>query len=309
MPNLLRTRAHERARVPVLQLTLLLDDRRRSLTLAAVVCCACAAQRSTPASPFPPPPDRSPEARTLGDASVLSSPHVSLGMPVDDDPSDDYLLDRGAFVLSYSASRNAANWVAWRVTSDDFGDVDRQDDFRADLRLPSAFLRITSKDYEHTGFDRGHLCPSGDRTRTLEANSSTFLMTNIHPQRPQLNRGPWKSLEEYTRDLVRSGKHAYVVAGAVFGHETLGAGVAVPEASYKVIALLEPGQGLAATVETRVLAVLMPNQASVRGRNWWELVASVDDIEARSGYDFLSALDDDIERVLEQRVDEGPLPR
>lgn len=74
-----------------------------------------------------------------------------------------------------------ANWVAWELTKVDFGTSDRQDDFRPDPYLPAGWYRGKTSDYTGSGFDRGHLCPSADRTFTLEDNSATFLMTNIIP--------------------------------------------------------------------------------------------------------------------------------
>lgn len=82
------------------------------------------------------------------------------------------------------------NWVAWHLQSEDMGSAPRQDDFRSDNTLPSAWYRVVSTSYSGSGFDRGHNCPSADRTSTIAANSSTFYMTNMIPQAPTLNQVP-----------------------------------------------------------------------------------------------------------------------
>ena len=252
---------------------------------------------------------QAPVRDTQGDASVLSSEHVPFGTPMDADPSDDYLMDKGTYMLSYNPRRNVANWVGWRVTASDLGSVDRQNDFRADPSLPDDYYKVVPKDYAGSGFDRGHFCPSADRSRTEEENSSTFLMTNMHPQKPSLNRGPWKKLEDHTRQLVKAGKDAYALAGGLFSERTIGHGVAVPSASYKVVVVLEAGQGLSdVTGETMVLSVVMPNDDSVKGKAWDSFAVSVKELEKRSGYDLFSRLDDAVEEVLEAREPTAPQP-
>jgi hypothetical protein len=49
-------------------------------------------------------------------------------------------------------------------------------------------------------------------------NSSTFLMTNMMPQVPELNRGVWGDLEDYCRSLVqRRARNFTSPAGPVGG--------------------------------------------------------------------------------------------
>jgi len=105
--------------------------------------------------------------------------YLALGNPsnatVSPSNADNYLMVNNAYALSYNNSRGSANWVAWRIAASDFGAAERQDDFRPDPNLPKSFTRITPSDYTGSGFDRGHLCPSADRSSSPEANSTTFL--------------------------------------------------------------------------------------------------------------------------------------
>ena len=275
------------------------------LAILLVVCAwtllpGCRPARPSTAQAVAPTPAR--ETARLG--SLSDSPHLLFGLPVDADPSDDYLMDKGAYVLSYNRERRAANWVAWRLSAADLGSADRSDDFRADEQIPSELHRIMPSDYTRSGYDRGHLCPSADRTKDKASNSVTFLMSNMLPQAHALNAGPWKGIETYERELVtKDGKDVYVVAGGLFARttgKTIGPGVAVPIAIYRVTIVVPAGSGPNDVSEvTPVLAVEMPNDASAKGHKWTEYRLSVDQVEGDTGYDFLSTLPDQVEQKIE----------
>jgi endonuclease G, mitochondrial len=187
---------------------------------------------------------RTPESSAS--VSIGQSVHVALGVPTDSDPSDDYLLDHGVYVLSYNHKKNVANWVAWEVDRAFLGHVRRKNNFRPDSSLPADFYHVAADDYRKSGFDRGHLCPSADREATSEHNSLTFLMTNIQPQLHELNEGPWEKLEEHERELARRrDAEVFIVAGGIFeaDYQRIGHDVGVPKASYKIIVALRQGQG------------------------------------------------------------------
>jgi len=280
----------------------------------ALLQCGARQTRAPASLPSAQEPDANPprESQTDGgtpalrgtEASVSSSVHVALGVPRAGDPSDEYFLDERSFVLSYSPEKRLANWVAWQLARKHLGQVRRKDDFRADLGLPARFYRVKESDYLHSGYDRGHLCPSADRQDSAEDNSRTFLFTNIEPQLHELNAGPWEQLESYARSRVQGGALLYIVAGGLFSapYPTIGNGVAVPAANFKIIVVLEPGQGPSEVDEnTELLAVLMPNQRGVGDHEWTEYVTTVDAIEQASGYDFLNAVPERVQRVIEAR--------
>jgi endonuclease G len=128
---------------------------------------------------------------------------------------NNYLMVKTYYALSYNRSRATANWVSWYVGPTSLGSAPRQDDFRADTTLPIGWYQVGSSSYSGSGFDRGHNCPSADRTSTVAANSATFLMTNMIPQAPNNNQQTWANLENYTRKLVNSGYETYVIMWAV----------------------------------------------------------------------------------------------
>jgi endonuclease G len=229
---------------------------------------------------------------------------LALGLPTDGDPGDELIVDHGTFVLSYDPRRRVANWVSWRLDASDLGPVPRQDDYHPDELLPASMFHVRPIDYRGSGFDRGHLCPAGDRTSTALANRSTFVMTNMQPQVHALNAGPWEGLEAWERGQAGQGLRLYIVAGGLFdaAPPTIGPGVVVPRASYKILVVLEPGQNAASvTTLTPVYAVVMPNDPVVSGTRWQQHLVTVDEIEGASGYDFLGAIPAEIGLVLEAR--------
>ena len=104
--------------------------------------------------------------------------------------------------------------MSWHLSQPDLGSAPRQDDFRADASLSSGWYQVKPADYSGYGFDRGHNCPSADRTATSADNSATFLMSNMMPQAPQNNQQTWGNLEDYCRKLVGQGNELYIICGS-----------------------------------------------------------------------------------------------
>jgi endonuclease G len=247
--------------------------------------------------------------------------HLTMGNPsgatTSTANSTNYLMEKTQYALSYSNSRRIANWVSWQLNRNWLGSAPRQDDFRADTTLPSGWYRVTSSDYTGSGFDRGHMTPSADRTNTITNNSATFLMTNIVPQAPDNNQGYWAQLESYARSLVTSqNKELYIIAGG-YGQggsgsngyaTTIASGrVVVPSRLYKIIVVTTPGTGVSGVnTSTRVIAIDTPNTQGNRSVSWGNYRTTVDAIESRTGYNFLSNVSSSIQSVIEARVDSGP---
>ncbi|WP_025139658.1 DNA/RNA non-specific endonuclease [Achromobacter sp. DH1f] len=112
----------------------------------------------------------------------------------------------------------------------------RSNDFRPDERIARRG-RASLEDYRGSGFDRGHLAPSADMD-TAEADSESFLLTNIVPQDPQLNRNLWAAIEKAVRALAKH-RPVYVVTGVIWEPNTsptVGRGrVRVPAYLYKAV--------------------------------------------------------------------------
>ena len=102
------------------------------------------------------------------------------------------------YIVDFNPERGVAHWVAYELLpAETLGEAKRKSSFRRDDRLVGSPVH---KDYTHSGFDRGHLKPAADSKASNERMAASFLMTNVAPQTPQLNRGSWKQLEETTRD-------------------------------------------------------------------------------------------------------------
>ncbi|HEY1055361.1 MAG TPA: DNA/RNA non-specific endonuclease [Emticicia sp.] len=246
--------------------------------------------------------------------------NLTLGNPSNATPKDEnnYLMIKPQYTLSYSRARSSANWVSWHLSTAWKGDVKREDHFRPDDALPSNWYKVQNNDYVGSGFDRGHLCPSDDRDRTLADNEATFILTNIVPQAPNNNRGAWADLEAYCRKIAEAGYELYIVAG-VYGKAGIGSNggksftldngkMVVPESIWKVIVILPIGVDDVNRIneQTRVIAVNIPNKQTIKDTRWGEYRLSVDDLEKITGYDFLSNVPTAIQKSLESSMDDGP---
>jgi len=244
-------------------------------------------------------------------AGARLSVHTKMGIPSPTSSTDpnSFLSVKSEYVVSYNGSKKVPNWVSWELNTSYLGAIDRQDDYRPDDTFPGNEPQASLADYSGSGYDRGHMCPSADRTLTTLTNSHTFYLTNMIPQAANNNQGPWADLEIESRNLVRTGKELFVVSGGTFstGSNTVGAGMVVPDQTWKVIVVLDQvGQGAGeVTTATRVIAVLMPNENALISKeaDWHTYRVSVDMIETLTGYDLLSDVAPEIQAVIEARVD------
>lgn len=226
--------------------------------------------------------------------------------------TENYLIDKKYYVISYSSARATPNWVSWHLDETNIGTTSRQDNFAAFLGLPTGYYQVQSNSYSGSGFDRGHNCPSADRTSSVEANSSTFLMTNMIPQAPQNNQRAWADLETYLRGEVKKGYEVYTIMGS-YGKggtgsngyaETINNGkVTVPKRVWKIAIILPTGNSdlLRTNGDTRILAVDTPNENAL-DTDWKKYITTVDLIEKATGYDFLSKLSTDLQKKLQAKI-------
>ncbi|MET4073643.1 DNA/RNA non-specific endonuclease [Hymenobacter sp. UYCo722] len=246
--------------------------------------------------------------------------HLTLGNPsgatADITQPTNYLLSKPQYALSYHRDRGIPNWVSWHLSTDWRGSAARQDDFRPDATLPAGWYQVQANSYTGSGFDRGHNCPSADRTNTVADNSATFLMTNMMPQAPRNNQQTWANLEDYTRTFLSTGNEVYIICGS-YGRGGTGTNgyattldngrVTVPARCWKVVVILPTGTDDATRVtsSTRVIAIDTPNDNSI-STTWGTYRTSVDAIETATGLDILSAVPTAVQQTIEARVDNGP---
>lgn len=253
---------------------------------------------------------------------ILQKSHLIFGNPsgATDNINDknNYLIELPQYHLSYNNERGTPNWVAWHLSNEWLGNIPRQNDFRDYAELPLEFFIAQEYDYSGSGFNRGHCCPSGDRKCSEEFNSNTFYMINIIPQAPNHNQIPWRILEEYCRTLVDEGKELYIIMGN-YGKGGIGENgyatsiadgyITVPASIWKIIIVLDKGTDDLDRIDTntRIITVDIANTQLASDSHWGNYRLSIDDLEERIGYDFLSNLDTHLQENIESEVDDGPV--
>lgn len=218
---------------------------------------------------------------------------------------ENYLLTNNYYSSSYSKSRGTPNWVSWHLVKSDYGKVSRTNDYQPNYNLPAGWYRVLFSDYANSSYSRGHNCPSGDRTSSVEANNAVFLMTNIIPQTNENNNTVWNNLEVYTRSLTDAGNECYIIMGSYGNKGTIANGkITVPTNIWKVIVVLPNGNDDLKRISssTRVIAVNTPNTTTVNS-DWKTYRTSVKAIEDATGYKLLSALPENIKQALYTKVD------
>lgn len=229
-----------------------------------------------------------------------------------------YLIEKKQYALSYNSEKHIPNWVAWHLCKEDIGQVKRSPIFVEETRLPFGWYRVQRGDFQFSvyGFERGHLCPSGDRTNSTQNNTTTFSMANVVPQAPKNNSTVWNDLEQYCRRLALKGNELYIIAGShgVGGTSKNGTfekilvqsrltSIAVPAYLWKVVISIPEGNNdiERITEKAKVIAILSPNTNDCLP-SWKNYSVSIDYLEEITGYDFFDLLPDEIENLLEARV-------
>ncbi|WP_428331522.1 DNA/RNA non-specific endonuclease [Mucilaginibacter sp.] len=266
-----------------------------------------AAQRLVTAGSDAPPPS--------GDNSNLLLGNPSNAMPTMA-AMDNYLIDQSYYTESYNATKGEPNWVSWHLdASNTTGVTDRLNDFAGWAGIPMGWYQVESNSYSGSGFDRGHNCPSADRTSSTNANAATFLMTNMIPQAPNNNESTWANLENYLRSQVTAGNEVYIVMGSYGSGGTGSNGPAttvnnghvnVPSNVWKVALIVPVGNGdiSRVTSNTRIIAVNTPN-VNVINSDWTQYIVTMKDIETATGYTLFSSLPSAVRTALEVKKDPG----
>jgi endonuclease G len=253
-----------------------------------------------------PPPYPPTEHLAMGNPSGATA---DLGNPTN------FLMQKPEFALSYNRDLGRPNWVSWHLSDEWVGTLERVDTFRPDPRVPPDWYRVQSFDFFNSGFDRGHMVPNADRDKetSIPINQATFLMTNMLPQAPDNNQGPWAALEIYLRTLQPTNE-IYIVAGGAgaggVGSEggltmTLANGhVTVPAVTWKVALVIPKGGSDVSRVScsSRTIAVVMPNVQGIRNDPWENYLTTVDAVETLTGYNFFSELPLAIQTCVEAGV-------
>lgn len=201
------------------------------------------------------------------------------------------------FALSYLEAHEQAEWVAYELSRSRLNEnwAERLNNFRPDQAVDTE--SATPRDYNGSGYDKGHLCPAADMAFSEEAIDETFLMSNMSPQLRGFNGGVWRELEELTRDWARRFKRLEIVTGPVLTRTPLGqigfSKVTVPAYYYKV---------LFAPEVHKAIAFIMPN--SVSEAPVMSYAVTIDAVEEQTGLNFfpksLGGLNEELEASLDK---------
>ncbi|WP_430968575.1 DNA/RNA non-specific endonuclease [Spongiimicrobium sp. 2-473A-2-J] len=206
------------------------------------------------------------------------------------------VVDHRHFSLSYHEDYEQAEWVAYLLKQTDLTDDDRKRPYFIEdskVRSKSADWR----NYRGSGYDRGHLCPAGDRRFSAYAYDETFYTSNISPQDNAFNAGVWNRLEQQARYWTRKYGTLFVATGGVLEKDLPSIGdedVAVPRYYYKIIAKGNKEN-------PKVVAFLLPHQETTAPLE--RFLVPVDSIERLTGIDFFAKLPDAMENRIEAKAE------
>jgi len=231
-------------------------------------------------------------------SAYLEDPET-LTVPVSLEEMVFEIIEKEGFLLAYCRERQIPLWVGYELTAQELaGDLERLDYFSKDDDLGDN--SPVSRDYTGSGYDRGHMIPAADVKWSEEAMADSFLMSNVAPQIPKLNRGPWRELEEAIRKLAMAEGALIVITGPVLREEDYPrlakGGTVIPLYYFKVVLdYREPRLG--------AWGFLMPNtEEMLADRGYEDFLFSVDRVEEFTGYDFFAPLPDEMEEHLEKRA-------
>lgn len=236
------------------------------------------------------------QSGTASRQTKSASQHTNaLELPAPIKGSNEIILKRSGYTVSYNTATRLPNWVAWHLTAERCtGKAKRQQkEFHEDEDVPTP--RATDWDYYNSRYDRGHMCPAGDNKWSEKAMHESFLFTNICPQNPNLNRGDWNEMENQCRRWAKEYGDIYIVCGPILykaKHKTIGKDkVVVPEAFFKVVLCMKG--------TPKAIGFIYKNEAGNRPKG--DYVNTVDEVERITGFDFFPALPDNIEKKIEAK--------
>ena len=218
-----------------------------------------------------------------------------VGYPVLADTIPGIILERYCYSLSYNPESRQPNWVMWQLTGEHV--MNRKEgiwnEYRADLELDSA-IRATLEDYSNSGYDRGHMCPGGDCNWDDMGRDETYVLSNMCPQNPELNRGDWKEIENACRKWAEKYGNIYIVCGPIFfksqEHERIGRNqIPVPEAFFKVVLCVE-------SPSPKGIGFICRNTDGNRKKDFY--VNSIRQVERVTGYRFFPQVEDSIKNMV-----------
>ncbi len=199
------------------------------------------------------------------------------------------------YMLSYNEVHEQAEWVAYKLDKSQL----TYDDRKRPYFIEDPKVKTKSADYRNykgSGYDRGHLCPAGDRRFSKYAYDETFYTSNISPQNNAFNAGIWNNLEKQVRYWTKKYGSVYVITAGVLEDNLASIGdedVSVPNYFYKIVARNDGGA-------VKMLGFLFKNKAS--NSSIKSHLVTIDELERKTGIDFFKNLPNELQKELESKI-------
>jgi len=212
-------------------------------------------------------------------AVELRIAHCLHGCPLGSN-AENHLILRPIYALSYNTRNKAADWAAYRVTSDSIGiasNLSREavvDDFVEDTLSAADFINA-----EEAGLTRGQFVPLVNFAGTPYWDEVNY-MTNVVARSRSLSQGAWYGLEWSIRNLVNRESEVYVLTGPIFRQTPVVASLQtqaqhrVPDAFFKIVV----------SADNEVAAFIFDQGLPVHVHHC-DNRASIDEIEKATGLD------------------------
>ncbi len=236
------------------------------------------------------------------------------------------------YSIEWSNTMKHTTWVAYTYDANNIAkNVSRGENFVADPDLPSGSVLVDNSYHNNDGYDRGHLCPSGDRLYSTEVNDQTFYFTNMSPMLHNFNSGGiWQAVESEVRawgELISSGKYdtVFVAKGGTldkllvnFTGTINGIDSKIPTTDangYSVKGLPVPAYYFTAVLTVKegkyeAIGFLLPHDDTLKPISGSSFTVadlkkyslSIDDLEKETGIDFFCNLPDAVEDAIESEL-------
>jgi endonuclease G len=214
--------------------------------------------------------------------------HVVYSAPVGKVISQE--LCRIGYAVGYSYQYKDPVYSVVNLTAKNSqGNVKRKDSFKADSSIPAEH-RATLNDYQGAQYDRGHMTSAGDLSWSYDSMIESFLLTNMVPQNPSINRGAFRKLEMTVRDWAVTHEDLYVYTGPIFldNYESIGQQVAIPDSVFKIV--YKPANN-------KAIAFIIPNKLNTVVGELSGYVVSIEEIENKIGVEFFPTMPENLKFI------------
>jgi len=157
----------------------------------------------------------------------------------------DQIIDKQVFTICYDYKLKGAKYVAYALDGSlvNKKNIKKRNSFYTETNLPKRY-RSHTKDYTHTGYDRGHLANDASFDYNKKVVRKTYTMANIIPQAPVVNRKTWIKAEKLERKIAYKLGSVNILNGVIYSSNPKRIGknqIAVPDAFWKMIYYDEKG--------------------------------------------------------------------